>query len=80
MHRTYIPFLNAEEVERVIAGEDVYMHPPEIRERLEKMVEIMQQEQDAIKAGIEAPKPVTPKSRAAKKKAAKKKVPAKKKT
>lgn len=80
MHRTYIPFLTEDEVDRVIAGEDIYMHPPEIRDRLEKMVQIMQEEQDAIRAAVDAPQPVTPKSRTAKKKASKKKVPAKKKT
>jgi len=78
MHRMYIPFLSEEEVDRVIAGADVYMHPPEIRERLVNMVEIMIAEQEAEeKAAAEGVdhKPKTPrKKRVAKKKSSSRKV------
>lgn len=34
----YIPFLSEEEFERIIKGEDLYMHSAEIRERIDRMV------------------------------------------
>jgi len=77
MHRMYIPFLSEEEVDRVIAGADVYMHPPEIRERLVNMVEIMRAEQEAEEkaaAGCDDHEPKTPrKKRVAKKKSSSRK-------
>lgn len=75
MHRMYIPFLSGEEVDKVIAGADIYMHPPEIRDRLTDMVEIMQQEMSEQSESIATPKARSPR----KKKAAKKKVPQKQK-
>lgn len=41
----YIPFLTVEELERVIAGEDMWMGSDEVRSRLEKMVKVLQKEQ-----------------------------------
>lgn len=34
----YIPFLSEEEFERIIKGEDLYMHSAEIRERIDRMI------------------------------------------
>jgi ATP-dependent protease ClpP protease subunit len=36
--KVYIPFLNEEEFERIIRGEDLWMHSPEIRKRLNVMI------------------------------------------
>ena len=44
MRRIYIPFMTEDEVERLIRGEDIYMHPPEILERLRKMSEPKEEE------------------------------------
>ena len=76
MHRMYIPFLSEDEVDRVIAGEDIYMHPPEIRDRLINMVEIMQEELDSREEEPDVPAPagpIPPKKKATKKKRAVKK-------
>lgn len=40
----YIPFLTEEEFDRIIKGEDLYMHSAEIRERIERMIKIYEQE------------------------------------
>jgi len=50
MYRLYVPFLSEDEVRNVIKGEDIYIHPPEIIDRLNKMVAV-----DEIVA--ETPKP-----------------------
>jgi hypothetical protein len=34
----YIPFLTKKEFEGVVNDTDIWLHPPEIRERLEKMI------------------------------------------
>lgn len=58
MMRLYVPFMTKDEVERLIKGEDIYMHPPEIKERLAAMVKIRQEEADAEAAAeAENPKP-----------------------
>lgn len=47
----YIPFLSQEEFERIARGEDMWMQTPEIKKRLEHMVEVMNQKvADAEKA------------------------------
>jgi ATP-dependent Clp protease protease subunit len=80
----YIPFLTEEEYERIARGEDKWMQSPEIRTRLEKMVEKMNEEAaelqkaeqaiaDAIEAAIAQSQKPTPA-----KKAPAKKAPAKK--
>jgi len=58
--RLYVPFMTEEEVDRLIKGEDLYMHPPEIRERLENMLRIAREE-------VEKPKRVSKKKPSAKK-------------
>ena len=63
--RMYVPFMSEEEVNSLIAGADIYMHPPEIRERLDNMVKTIDKE-------AEERKKVT-KKKVAKKKAVKKK-------
>lgn len=40
----YIPFLSEEEFERIIKGEDLWMHSDEIRDRIERMIEIYEKE------------------------------------
>lgn len=72
--RIYMPFMNADEVTALINGADIYMHPPEIIERLENMMEI----RAAAQAEAENPKPAAkpkakPRRKVAKKKVAKKK-------
>lgn len=44
--RLYIPFLSEHEFERILRGEDIYLHSDEIRKRLEKMVKENQDAQD----------------------------------
>lgn len=75
MRRIYLPFLNEEELGRVIKGEDIYMHPPEIRDRLVAMVDQMQKEMEQQEQPEPQPKAKTTKKRAAKKKVAPKKNP-----
>lgn len=65
--RVYVPFLTEEEVTDLIKGADIYMHPPEIIERLENMMRVRAAEQE--------PKP---QKRATKKKVTKKKATARK--
>ena len=36
--KIYIPFLTEEEFNRILRGEDIYMHSPEIRKRLDAMI------------------------------------------
>lgn len=38
--KLYIPFLTESEFDRIIKGEDIWMHSAEIRRRLEKMVKV----------------------------------------
>lgn len=75
----YIPFLDEDELERILRGEDLWMQTGEIRERLTNMVAIMERAmQEAEEEAIAEEKRA---KRAAKKKAApKKKAAAKKKT
>lgn len=71
MKRIYVPFMSEEEVSRLIKGEDIYMHPPEILQRLQNMARIRLEE--AERAEEEANEP-------AKKTTAKKGTPRKKTT
>lgn len=50
----YIPFLSAEEFERIQRGEDLYLHADDIRKRLEKMVKQLEKEQKEKEAEAEA--------------------------
>lgn len=52
----YIPFLSEDEFERIVKGEDLYMHSAEIRERIDNMIKIYEQQvKDAEdKARLEA--------------------------
>lgn len=43
--RLYIPFLSEDEFDRMIKGEDLYIHSDDIRKRLNKMVKQLQKEQ-----------------------------------
>jgi len=62
----YIPFLSEDEVDRILRGEDLWLHTTEIRERLQQMVKIMEKEmKEAEKAALNPP---TKKKRAAKSK------------
>ena len=40
----YIPFLSEDELERVIQGQDLWMGSEEVRDRLQKMIKIMEKE------------------------------------
>lgn len=47
----YIPFLNEDEFNRIIKGEDLWMHSAEIRDRIENMIKIYEKEiEEAEKA------------------------------
>lgn len=46
----YIPFMTEEEVARIIRGEDIWMHSPEIRERLEKMAKSLADDEAVLEA------------------------------
>jgi ATP-dependent protease ClpP protease subunit len=39
--KIYVPFLSEEEFERIIRGEDLWMHSPEIRKRLDNMIKTL---------------------------------------
>jgi ATP-dependent protease ClpP protease subunit len=86
----YVPFITEAEIERIGKGEDIWMESPEIRERLESMVEVMQEQVDAnevndaealreqarqLLAEADQIDPPKTKKKAAKKKVAKKKKP-----
>lgn len=58
--RLYIPFLSEEEFERILRGEDIYLHSDDIRKRLEKMVKEQQAKADAKTKKV-APKKGRPK-------------------
>jgi ATP-dependent Clp protease protease subunit len=49
----YIPFLSEEEFERIIKGEDLWMHSEEIRDRIENMVEIYKKELEELQKQAE---------------------------
>lgn len=49
----YIPFLSQEEYERITKGEDMWMQSAEIRERLQKMVKAMAEENEKQIAELE---------------------------
>lgn len=51
--KLYIPFMSEDEFDRMVRGEDIWMHSDEIRERLIRMVEI----QAAEAAAVEPPEP-----------------------
>lgn len=42
--KIYVPFLTDDEFDRLLRGEDIWMHSPDIRKRLDKMVKLMQAE------------------------------------
>lgn len=73
MMRLYVPFMSEEEVNRLIKGEDIYMHPPEITERLKDMLRIRAAETE------EEAEPVK-KKRTVRKKTTKKKTTARRKS
>ncbi len=52
MMRIYVPFMTQDEVHRLIKGEDIYMHPPEILERLQHMAEVKKAAIEAAEAAI----------------------------
>lgn len=41
--KIYIPFLSEEEFDRILRGEDIWMHSPEIRKRLDRMIREIQE-------------------------------------
>lgn len=47
--KIYIPFMTEEEFARITRGEDLWMQSPEIRKRLDRMMKILQEEQDQPK-------------------------------
>lgn len=49
----YIPFLSEEEFERIIKGEDLYMHSEEIRERIDRMIETYKREIEEAQQRLE---------------------------
>lgn len=46
----YIPFLTEEEFNRILRGEDIYIHSPEIRRRLDVMIKQMSESKKPNKA------------------------------
>lgn len=42
--KIYVPFLTEDEFSRLLRGEDIWMHSPDIRKRLDKIVKLMQAE------------------------------------
>lgn len=50
----YIPFLTEEEFNRIIKGEDLWMHSAEIRDRIDNMVKIFEKEIEEAQAALEA--------------------------
>ena len=74
MRRMYVPFMTEEEVQRILGGEDLYIHPPEIRERLLTMVQELERQLMEEESESE---PETKPKRTTKKKPAKKKTSAK---
>jgi ATP-dependent Clp protease protease subunit len=50
----YIPFLSEPEFERIVRGEDLWMHSQEIRTRLENMVKSMQQQAEREEKQVKA--------------------------
>jgi ATP-dependent protease ClpP protease subunit len=42
--KIYIPFLTEDELHRIIKGEDLWMHSPEIRKRLDRMIKAEHEE------------------------------------
>lgn len=51
--KLYIPFLSEAEFERIIKGEDLWMHSAEIRQRIENMIEIYAKEAEAAAKAAE---------------------------
>lgn len=54
--KLYIPFLTAEEFDRIARGEDIWLQSDEIRRRLEKMVKMNQKDIDIMRAVVKPPK------------------------
>lgn len=55
--RLYIPFLSEQEVEKIFAGTDLWLHAPEIIKRLKKMQEIQQaQAEEAATKKVRKPR------------------------
>jgi|SRR5271157_490825 len=48
--KLYVPFLSADEYERIVRGEDIWLQSDEIRKRLDRMVKTMKKEQKSTKA------------------------------
>lgn len=46
MERLYVPFMSADEFDKIKKGEDLYFHADEIRERLKVMVEAIEREKE----------------------------------
>ena len=65
--RLYIPFLSENELERIFNGADIYIHSDEIRDRLQYMVKMMEEN---LKPKKKAVKKKVTKKKAVKKKAA----------
>ena len=57
--KIYVPFLSEDEFNRILRGEDLWMHSPEIRKRLERVIK---QAEAKSKKGTRTPKvkPTTP--------------------
>jgi len=56
--KIYIPFLTEEEFNRILRGEDIYMHSPEIRKRLDAMIKQLAQPKKVAALGkVSKPKP-----------------------
>lgn len=50
--KLYIPFLTEDEFERILKGEDIYIHSDDIRKRLERMVKKIQKEKKTSKVKV----------------------------
>jgi ATP-dependent protease ClpP protease subunit len=61
--KLYIPFISSEEFERILKGEDVWLHAEEIRERLSNMVQLLESNQNKKIPPTKKPKRGRPKTK-----------------
>jgi ATP-dependent protease ClpP protease subunit len=53
----YVPFLSQEEFDRIVRGEDMWMQTPEIKVRLQNMVDVLKKQEAEARAEKKAAKP-----------------------
>lgn len=55
--KIYVPFLTEDEFSRITKGEDLWMHSPEIRKRLDRMIKSITEESATPKKRVRTKKP-----------------------